>query len=153
MRNIIREFPDSIYRLAILFWLALAPALLAASTLPDDTPVGTCVLMPLETVLTLPAVNTDTWRSPEDAYRRIVSRFIRQHHTRLSQDMLISKGEYLESLHVLIGTDPQSRTSCDRLFQHLLLSTDNSAGFTQSILMQRFSTSTDSGNAETFPAP
>jgi hypothetical protein len=70
MRNIIREFPDSIYRLAILFWLALAPALLAASTLPDDTPVGTCVLMPLETVLTLPAVNTDTWRSPEDAYRR-----------------------------------------------------------------------------------
>lgn len=96
-------------------------------------------------------VIADQRRQPEAAYRRTLTRFIQQHYAKLGHDIVIMRGNYLDSLHTLLGTTPTDRQRCNQLFKDRLLNTTGSNGFAQAMLSLRFTLEKDAETARTFP--
>ena len=115
------------FALATLWIAHCAPALAAQ-----------CQLQPLPELLVQPELQAE--RSdiePLAYYQRQLARFIRQHYPRISSQLLEGKGQYLDTLHWLMGTQPAARADCEVLFRDMLLTSPSSQGFTQALLLER----------------
>lgn len=154
MMHIIRQYWVHSHFAAVLTVATclLTPLSVKASTpLSDEIPVITCSMQPLSSMLENTFVVADQRRQPEVAYRRTLTRFIQQHYTKLGHDIAIMRGNYLDSLHTLLGTTPTARQHCNQLFKDRLLNTTGSNGFAQAMLSLRFTLENNAETARTFP--
>jgi len=106
-------------RLSFLTTLLFVAANAAATELP-------CTLLPLQQQLQAPEVRRELPQYAESNYRNQLLRFTTNFYARLAQDLLRGEGEYLTSLHRLMGS---SGNSCTHHYRGLLLSNGNSRDF------------------------
>lgn len=130
------------YRICLLFLLLYCSSghtdTSAAS--PDLTRSAQCQLSDVTALITQPELVTDNGISPEKAYRKLLSRFVSLHYTKVARDIVHEHGEYLKTLHHLMGIDERSASDCNPTLREMLLSSAGPASFTQALLLLRFAT-------------
>lgn len=143
--------------LTFILLLQFCTGLHAADDYHDST--SSCHLLDFSALLQQPELQTDSTLPAEQAYRRLLSRFISLHYSKVARDILQGRGDYLDTLNHLIGVDTDINQSCPQLLKEMLLSSPGPGGFTQALLIQRIpspespkQSDTPSSSVTTYPA-
>jgi hypothetical protein len=130
------------YRICLLFLLIHCSSgyTNTENAATDSTRSVQCQLSDLTALITQPELVTDNGISPETAYRKLLSRFVSLHYTKVARDIVHGHGEYLKTLHHLMGIDEHSASDCNLTLREMLLSSAGPASFTQALLLLRFAT-------------
>lgn len=103
-----------------------------------------CVLVPIEEQLQLAELRTDEQYLAEPqyaqaSYRKRLLRFVNSYYSNIAEDILRGQGEYLESLHRLMGS---ASDGCTMAYRELLLQEINSQDFGIALWTLRTATDT-----------
>jgi hypothetical protein len=116
-----------------------------------------CVLLPIEEQLQTAELRTDEVRADEpqyaeNNYRRRLLRFVNSYYSNIAEELLRGDGDYLLSLHRLMGSASES---CTLVYRDLLLQEVNSQDFGIALWMLRkpVSASATAAAAQIWAAP
>lgn len=116
-------------------------AILLAGCLYVQLPVlaADCALMPIEEQLQTAEVRTEELRADEpqyaeNIYRKRLLRFVNSYYSNIAEELLRGQGDYLLSLHRLMGS---ASDSCTLVYRELLLQEVNSQDFGIALWMLR----------------
>lgn len=131
-------------RLAHIAFLLSAWALVQQSAASAD-----CALVPIEEQLQVAELRTDEPRMDEPQYaeanyRKRLLRFVNSYYSNIAEDILRGQGDYLVSLHRLMGS---ASDDCTVVYRGLLLQEVNSQDFGIALWTFRTSTGTDANTA------
>lgn len=142
-----------------LHWRLLHIAfLLSGWTLAQQSAAATnCALVPIEEQLQVAELRTDELRIDEPQYaeanyRKRLLRFVNSYYSNIAEDVLRGQGEFLLSLHRLMGS---ASDGCTMAYRELLLQEVNSQDFGIALWTLRTATDADATTAaaQTWAAP
>jgi hypothetical protein len=99
--------------------------LLQSSTAADIAAID-CALTPLEEQLQIAELRTNDPEYIEVNYRKRLLRFVNSYYSNIAEDLLRGQGEYLLSLHRLMGS---ANDGCTDAYKALLVQEVNSQDF------------------------
>ncbi|HSC76682.1 MAG TPA: hypothetical protein VLB90_10660 [Pseudomonadales bacterium] len=115
-----------------------------------------CILIPIAEQLQVAELRTDEVRADEpqyaeNNYRRRLLRFVNSYYSNIAEELLRGQGDYLLSLHRLMGS---SSDSCTLVYRKLLLQEVNSQDFGIALWMLRMpAIATNTTTAQTWAVP
>lgn len=114
-----------------------------------------CTLIPIEEQLQTAELRTDELRTDEpqyaeNNYRRRLLRFVNSYYSNIAEELLRGQGEYLLSLHRLMGS---ASDSCTSAYRELLLQEVNSQDFGMALWMLRRPATGATTTAQTWAVP
>jgi len=101
-------------------WCFLQPSIAA------DIVVTDCALTPMEEQLQIAELRTNDPEYIEVNYRKRLLRFVNSYYSNIAEDLLRGQGEYLVSLHRLMGS---ANDGCTGAYKALLVQEVNSQDF------------------------
>ena len=100
----------------LLGWCFLQPCIAVAD----------CTLVPMDEQLQISELSTNDPEYIEVNYRKRLLRFVNSYYSNIAEDVLRGQGEYLVSLHRLMGS---ANDSCTDAYKALLVQEVNSQDF------------------------
>lgn len=145
-------------RLTRNWWLVHIAILLSGCVFVQQSVAAAhCALIPIEEQLQVAELRTDELRIDEPQYaeanyRKRLLRFVNSYYSNIAEDVLRGQGEYLLSLHRLMGS---ASDDCTMAYRDLLLQEVNSQDFGIALWMLRTANDVDAATttAQTWAAP
>lgn len=136
--------------------LSCIAALFSACCFAQSAAVGAgCTLTPIEEQLQIAELRTDELRADdaqyiENNYRKRLLRFVNSYYSNIAEDILRGQGEYLLSLHRLMGS---THDACTMTYKALLVKEVNSQDFGAALWLFRTEMTAVSTAAQTWAVP
>jgi len=99
---------------------------LIATGIATDIAAMDCALTPMEEQLQIAELRTNDPEYIEVNYRKRLLRFVNSYYSNIAEDLLRGQGEYLVSLHRLMGS---ANEGCTNTYKALLVQEVNSQDF------------------------
>lgn len=106
--------------------LSLSASVFFADRVLADT---TCELNALPAQLQAPELRTDTQQYAMTHYRGQLLRYVSGYYSQIADDLLRGDGEYLQSLHTLMGSVAGANSQCTATYRQLLLQENSAQAF------------------------
>jgi len=119
---------------------------LLQSSVAADIAATDCALTPMEEQLQIAELRTNDPEYIEGNYRKRLLRFVNSYYSNIAEDVLRGQGEYLASLHRLMGS---ANGSCTNTYRALLVQEVNGQDFGMALWTLRVG---PQDTAQTWPA-